>query len=179
LTTQGQSAFLGSRSQLRPAHAVAALLQLANGRYVMQLRDSNPDIFYPDHWGCFGGAVEPDEEPIDALVRELGEELGIIVPRADARRFTEFTFDFGFAGDGIRLRTYYEARLPQSDLSGMTLGEGADFAAFEGDILLAMPSVVPYDAFALWMHHARGRLASGDPRVAPIAAPPFPREKHG
>lgn len=161
---QGQSAFLGSRSQLRPAHAVAALLQLANGRYIMQLRDSNRDIFYPDYWGCFGGAVEPDEEPIDALVRELGEELGIVVPRVDVRRFTEFTFDFGFAGDSVRRRTYYEARLPQSDLGGMTLGEGADIGDFQGDILLAMPGVVPYDAFALWMHYARGRLAPGDPR---------------
>jgi hypothetical protein len=40
------------------------------------------------------------------------------------------------------------------------LGEGADLAAFEAESLLAMPRVVPYDAFALWMHHARGRIAS-------------------
>jgi 8-oxo-dGTP pyrophosphatase MutT (NUDIX family) len=59
---------------LRPAHAVAALLQLSDGRYVMQLRDSNPNIFYPDHWGCFGGAVDPGEAPAVALVRELREE---------------------------------------------------------------------------------------------------------
>jgi len=39
-------------------------------------------------------------------------------------------------------------------------GEGADVAAFEAERLLAMPRVVPYDAFALWMHHARGRIAS-------------------
>ena len=24
----------------------------SDGRYLMQLRDSNPDIFYPEHWGC-------------------------------------------------------------------------------------------------------------------------------
>ena len=69
-------AFLGSRTTLRPAHAVAALLQLSDGRYLMQLRDSNPDIFYPEHWGCFGGAVDPGEAPTAALVRELKEELG-------------------------------------------------------------------------------------------------------
>jgi 8-oxo-dGTP pyrophosphatase MutT (NUDIX family) len=173
------STFLGSQSQLRPAHAVAALLQLTNGRYLMQLRDSNPDIFYPDHWGCFGGAVEPGEEPVAALERELQEELGVPVPPADVRRFTEFTFDFGFAGDGVRVRTYYSVTLPQSDLTGLTLGEGADFAAFEGDILLAMQSVVPYDAFALWMHHARRRLASGDPADMPVNARHSTRKRPG
>ena len=87
-----------------------------------------------------------------------------VVP-SDVTRFTEFTFDFGFAGDGIRLRTYYAVTLPQTDLRGLVLGEGADLAAFEAESLLAMPRVVPYDAFALWMYHARGRIASSS-RVA-------------
>jgi 8-oxo-dGTP pyrophosphatase MutT (NUDIX family) len=155
-------AFLGSRTTLRPAHAVAALLQLSDGRYLMQLRDSNPAIFYPDHWGCFGGAVDAGEGPIAAMVRELEEELAVAVPPGKITRFTEFTFDFGFAGDGIKLRTYYAMTLPQADLEGLVLGEGADFAAFEAERLLAMPRVVPYDAFALWMHHARGRIASSE-----------------
>jgi len=92
-------------------------------------------------------------------VRELEEELAVAVPAADVTRFTEFSFDFGFAGDGIRLRTYYSVKLPRSDIDGLVLGEGAGVAAFEAERLLAMPRVVPYDAFALWMHHARGRIA--------------------
>lgn len=155
-------AFLGSRATLRPSHAVAALLQLSDGRYVMQLRDSNPAIFYPDHWGCFGGAVDAGEAPVAAMVRELQEELAVVIEPATVARFTEFTFDFGFAGDGVRLRTYYAMTLPQADLEGLVLGEGADFGAFEVERLLAMPRVVPYDAFALWMHHARGRIASSE-----------------
>jgi 8-oxo-dGTP pyrophosphatase MutT (NUDIX family) len=155
------SAFLQSQATLRPAHAVAALLQLSDGRYLMQLRDSNPAIFYPDHWGCFGGAVDAGEAPVAALVRELAEELQLAVAPADVIQFTEFTFDFSFAGDGIRLRTYYAVTLPQADLDGLVLGEGAELAAFAPESLLAMPRVVPYDAFALWMHHARGRIASG------------------
>jgi 8-oxo-dGTP pyrophosphatase MutT (NUDIX family) len=154
------SAFLQSRSTLRPTNAVAALLQLADGRYLMQLRDSNPAIFYPDHWGCFGGAVDPGEAPLSALVRELKEELALSVATTDLARFTEFTFDFAFAGDGIKVRTYYALTLPQTDLDGLVLGEGAELAAFEADKLLATPCVVPYDAFAVWMHHARGRIAT-------------------
>lgn len=158
--SNSSGAFLGSHTTLRPNHAVAALLQLSDGRYLMQLRDSNPDIFYPEHWGCFGGAVDAGEAPGAALARELKEELAVSVVPSDVTRFTEFTFDFGFAGDGIRLRTYYAVTLPQANLDGLVLGEGADLAAFEAERLLAMTRVVPYDAFALWMHHARWRIAS-------------------
>ena len=160
--TNSTDVFFASRATLRPAHAVAALLQLADGRYLMQLRDGNPNIFYPEHWGCFGGAVDAGEAPVAALLRELKEELAVAVDPAAVSRFTEFTFDFGFAGDGIRLRTYYAVALPQADLGGLVLGEGADLAAFAAERLLAMPRVVPYDAFALWMHHARRRIASAE-----------------
>ena len=34
--------------------AVAGILVLEDGRYLMQLRDDIPGIFYPDHWGLFG-----------------------------------------------------------------------------------------------------------------------------
>jgi 8-oxo-dGTP pyrophosphatase MutT (NUDIX family) len=166
--TNSDDAFLGSHAILRPAHAVAALLQLADGRYVMQLRDAKPNIFYPGHWGCFGGAVDAGEAPVTALVRELKEELAVAVASVTVSRFTEFTFDFGFAGDGIRLRTYYAVTLSQADLSGLVLGEGADLAAFRAETLLAMPRVVPYDAFAVWMHYARDRIA---PPVGPNVGP--------
>ena len=159
--TEAAGAFLGSRTTLRPADAVAALLQLSDGRYLMQLRDSNPAIFYPDHWGCFGGAVDAGEGPVAALVRELQEELQVVVAPADVALFTEFTFDFGFAGDGTRRRSYYAVTLPQAGLEGLVLGEGAEMGAFEAERLLALPRVVPYDAFALWMHHARRRFVTG------------------
>jgi 8-oxo-dGTP pyrophosphatase MutT (NUDIX family) len=166
--TNLDDAFLGSHVPLRPAHAVAALLQLADGRYVMQLRDAKPNIFYPGHWGCFGGAVDAGEAPVAALVRELKEELAVAVAPTTVSRFTEFTFDFGFAGDGIRLRTYYAVTLSQADLGGLVLGEGADLGAFRAERLLAMPRVVPYDAFAVWMHYARDRIAPpAGPNVGP------------
>lgn len=156
-------AFLGSNTPLRPEHAVAALLRLADGRYVMQLRDSNRGIFYPDHWGCFGGAVEAGEKPEQAIVRELGEELNLQLGKSDCVRFTEFTFDFSFGGHARKWRIYYEVLLSRTDLTGFILTEGAKMDAFDGKTLLAKNRLVPYDAFAIWMHYHRRRFADARP----------------
>src|SRR6266487_1499884 len=86
---------------LLPGDAAAALIELADGRYVLQLRDAKPHIFYPDHWGCFGGAIDSGETPEAALVREMGEELGLSLGKAALTRFTRFTYDFTFAGLGM------------------------------------------------------------------------------
>ena len=46
-------------------------------KLLLQLRDSNAEIFFPNHWGLFGGEVESGEGAVDALERELHEELGL------------------------------------------------------------------------------------------------------
>jgi 8-oxo-dGTP diphosphatase len=37
--------------------------------------------WYPNVWDLPGGRIEPDEHPAIALVRELREELGILIPQ--------------------------------------------------------------------------------------------------
>ncbi len=42
---------------------------------LMQLRDDKPDIDAPGVWGFFGGLINANENPTDAAIRELEEEI--------------------------------------------------------------------------------------------------------
>ena len=153
----GADLFVRAEARLRPADAVAALLMLEDGRYLMQLRDALPQIFYPDHWGCFGGAVDAGEGPLAALRRELREELELEL--GETREFTRFDFDFSALGHRSVYRIYYEACVSDAAFARLVLHEGAEMRAFEGSELLAGRRLAPYDAFALWMHFSRHRFA--------------------
>ncbi|MGH6944579.1 MAG: NUDIX domain-containing protein [Geminicoccaceae bacterium] len=53
--------------------AVAALVLDADRRLLL-VRDADSGL-----WACPGGAVDPDESPADAAVREMWEETGLLV----------------------------------------------------------------------------------------------------
>jgi 8-oxo-dGTP pyrophosphatase MutT (NUDIX family) len=148
--------FVTADGPIRAADAVAAILVLEDGRYIMQLRDTLPNIFYPAHWGCFGGAVNDEETPLDALVREVEEELEYRVVRA--AEFTRFEFDLSHLGQPKVFRTFFEVRVPDEAFRRFVLHEGAAFEAIPGRELLAHRKVTPYDAFAIWMHLSRRRF---------------------
>ena len=139
---------------LRPSNAAVALIVLGEPpRYLMQLRDQKAGIFYPGHWGLFGGAIDPGEAPEVTLQRELVEELRLT--DAALNYFTEFEFDFGFCGYGRLIRRCYEVRLPENRLPKLVLGEGSAMRTFTAAEILSSPRVAPYDALAIWLHTSR------------------------
>jgi 8-oxo-dGTP diphosphatase len=60
---------------------VGALIQ--NKRLLLGHRSAGR-ISYPSVWDLPGGHVESGEAPLDALVRELSEELGVLISRLAA-----------------------------------------------------------------------------------------------
>jgi len=132
--------------------AAAAILLLDDGRYLMQLRDDKPGIFYPDHWGLFGGGVEEGESSQDALHRELQEELSYDFD--SIRYFTKMDFCFESIGAKNVVREFYEVPLKSDVLSDLHLGEGRALKAMSASELLLERRVVPYDSFAIWMHYS-------------------------
>jgi 8-oxo-dGTP diphosphatase len=59
---------------------VGVMLTNQRGEVLLQLRDDKPGLRYPNMWTLFGGAVEEGENPADAILRELHEELEIAPP---------------------------------------------------------------------------------------------------
>ena len=148
--------FMGGEGTLTPSNAAAGVIVFEDRRYLCQLRSQKAGIYYPGHWGLFGGEVEPGESAEEGLKRELEEELSLVI--GNAEYFTEFTFDFSFRRLGIVWRRYYVVRLESSELSQLRLGEGRELSTFTARELFAQPRVVPFDAFAVWLH-ATERLA--------------------
>lgn len=141
--------------------AVVAIIRVDDGRFLMQLRDDKPGIFYPDHWGLFGGAVEPSETPEQALMRELQEELGFVPD--EATYITRMDFDFERLGAGRCYRLYYEVSLAAARLPDLLLGEGRLMEPLSLPDILINKRVVPYDSFALWIYDAARRRGAPDP----------------
>lgn len=55
--------------------AVNVVLVNSKKQILLQLRDNNPKILYPNYWACIGGSVEKNESELEALRREIKEEI--------------------------------------------------------------------------------------------------------
>lgn len=143
---------------LTPSHAAAALIQTEDGRYLLQLRDDKPEIFFPNRWGLFGGAIDPGEDALTAVVREVWEELALRIAPERFEYFSAFDFDFGFSGHGMMRRSFYSLQITKEEQAAMVLGEGREIGSLSADEILTAPRIVPYDEFALWLHIQRNRI---------------------
>lgn len=153
-----QSNELIEASSIR-GRGAAALLVTEGGHYLLQLRDDVPGIWFPGFWGLFGGAVEANEEPADALRRELTEELGF--SPGELHYFSQVVFDLSSFKDGFRQRYLYEVPIRAADVAEMKLGEGLAMKLFSSNKLLSremVQRIVPYDAFGLMLHIHRDTL---------------------
>lgn len=134
----------------KPTDAVAAIIYLDDFRYLLQLRDCTPSIWYPNAWGCFGGGVEEDEDPKVALRRELYEELELSIE--NPKYFTRFDFDFSPLGFGSCYRTFYTVQIDSACLEHLALHEGQSFEAHDYEFIKNNANVTPFDRLAIDLH---------------------------
>jgi 8-oxo-dGTP diphosphatase len=46
---------------------------------LLHLRDDKPEIPYPNKWGLPGGHIDDSETPEECILREMQEELGLVL----------------------------------------------------------------------------------------------------
>jgi 8-oxo-dGTP pyrophosphatase MutT (NUDIX family) len=101
-------------------------------------------------------AVSSGEEPAAALRRELREELEF-EPK-DCAQLLSLDFDLRGINGKKHYRHYYIATTTRAESGRFVLHEGVAMKLFTPAEIFALANVTPYDAFALWIHSARGRL---------------------
>ncbi len=94
---------------------------MSKNLYLMQLRDSKPNIIYPGHWGFFAGHWETGETAEAAMRRELQEELNL-EPQ-------NLNFIGSFIVEGNNRIHAYKCQL-NNGLESLTLQEGQEIGAF-------------------------------------------------
>jgi ADP-ribose pyrophosphatase YjhB (NUDIX family) len=66
------------------AHLGANAIITCNGKLLLEKRRDS------DTWGLVGGGVKNYEEPIDAIAREIREELGVRIPKDKFRKLAVY-----------------------------------------------------------------------------------------
>jgi len=108
--------------------SVVILWRTPKNQTLWQLRDADEQIFYPNHWGLFGGGQEPEESPTQAALRELKEETGLVpelIWKLGTFTHPQLPLIHGFLVEAVL------------DLSAIDLGEGVDFGLFDDDQVLS------------------------------------------
>jgi 8-oxo-dGTP pyrophosphatase MutT (NUDIX family) len=110
----------------KPLEVAIAILHTSD-RFLMQLRDNNPNIIYPGCWAFFGGHLDPGETPEEAVKRELLEEISYAPPVVS---------EFGCYPDSRVIRHVFHAPLTV-ELNQLVLNEGWDMDLFTPDEIRA------------------------------------------
>lgn len=107
------------------------------GRVLLQLRDDDPKIMFPNHWGITGGAGKPGETPDVTARREVAEETGMQLENIEPFRayyFQETQAPGGARAGAKRNSADYELYLfhapCETPVEEMVCGEGRELRFF-------------------------------------------------
>lgn len=67
-----------------------AIIKNNRNEILFQLRDEHGKN--PNRWGIFGGGINRNESPLDALKRELREELGLQIHKSEIKKYYKIPF---------------------------------------------------------------------------------------
>ncbi len=141
-------------SRLADFHGAKGAL-LIGGRVLVTLRDGFDWISYPGLWDLPGGGREGRETPRETLAREVMEEVGLPLDRAEwlwAREFPSLT-------DPSRRGWFFVLRLAPEAARGIVMAdEGQGWTLMAPSRFVAMKGAVPgmQERLAVWLSSLEG-----------------------
>ena len=140
--------------QNNPKHASAVIIYFKK-RILLVLRSNNKKIFYPNHYGLFGGAKEKNETYLSAAKRELLEETNVNILKQNIKYLLDI--NFSFPNSKLINRKIYTYQI--NDLNKFKkffiLGEGVSQKFFTYNQIKNLSNIVPYDKLAIDLFFAR------------------------
>jgi 8-oxo-dGTP pyrophosphatase MutT (NUDIX family) len=131
-------------------NSVAAIIIDEKSRVLLQKRDGLIGIYYPGFWGLFGGAMDQSELPINAITREIQEEIGL--GSLEFEYFLEFEFACPLFDGLTHRRIVFIAMSEEYVLQSLKLNEGSCKRLFAFDELPPLANLVSFDAAILSMY---------------------------
>lgn len=123
-------------SQVAPFSG-AKLALFVGDALVVILRDDKPDIPWPGHWDLPGGGSEPGETPLDCVLRETHEEIGLALSPAEVSWGTVYDRPQGPVW-------FFAAHLPAARATEIVLGdEGQEWRLMSPEDYIAHPLAIP------------------------------------
>ena len=110
-----------------------AVLQLPDGQFLLASRPSGKP--YAGYWEFPGGKIEAGESDRNALIRELREELNIVITNCAPW----FSFNMVYPHASVRLHTWRVSQWQDADTRGLSGLEGQQFQWQRLDDLTVAP----------------------------------------
>ena len=98
----------------------------------------------------FGGAIEKGETPVEAIRRELYEELTYNFERIAFISLGEVCFDFQELGLGNFRRAYFLIEISDAVTEKFIVTEGLGLKKLSSEEVVNNKEIVPYDLSFMW-----------------------------
>jgi len=134
-----------------PSNAVCAIIR-NKSKILLQKRDNKKNIFFPNHYGLFGGAIEKGENSKTALKRELREEIGLNFSLNRFELLNKMFLDFSPVINKKFNRSFYLLDLNDTEKNKLILGEGSDMNWFNPLYAYNNLKITPYDAYVICLY---------------------------
>lgn len=137
-------------------NSVSIILLTNNDKIVLQHRDDISNIEYPNYWGLIGGWIETNESPLDAIKREVFEELyaldkGIIKVKDLKLLISEFRDDKGWT-------EYVFVGKLHNQIECLRIKEGQSIAEFTLDNSIFLFKIAPHHKSYIKKHFINSNI---------------------